>query len=372
MAGKDYYKLLGVEGASKKEIKKAYKKLAMKYHPDRAQESKKKEHEDKFKEISEAAAILSDDKKRAQYDQFGSAAFQGGAGGQGFHGYDFSDIMSQFKFGNFGNFDDVFDGLFGGQGRSRRGRRVYQGSDLLYELEIDLVEAATGISKQITVNKLEHCSECEGKGGKNPASCGTCKGSGYTRTVQRTPFGVFQQQRPCHECHGEGEAFEEVCSECDGECLERKKKKLDVKIPAGIENGMRLRLRGEGEAGKNGGPSGDMYVQISIKRHEHFVRDGSDLRINVPISFYQAVHGDEIEVPTITGKAVLKVPKGTDSETVFRMKGKGMPRLRSSSVGDQMVKVTIEVPKKLSKKQKEALEIFKDNPSKGFFDRFFG
>mgnify|MGYP003985982313 FL=1 len=367
---KDYYNLLGVDkSATKKEIKKAYKKLAMKYHPDRAPEEKKVEYEEKFKEISEAASVLGDDTKRSKYDQFGSSAFSGGgAGGSGFQGFDFSDIMSQFRFGGGGG-DDIFDSLFGGRGQ--RGRRVYQGSDLLYEMTITREEAATGTTKTIQINKLDHCGECKGKGGTNISSCSTCNGSGQTSTVQRTPFGAFRQQRPCHACGGEGEVPENVCGPCGGEGLQRKKKKHDVKVPKGIESNMRLRLTREGEAGKNGGPYGNLFVQISISAHKYFERRSDNLHITVPISFHQAVLGDEIEVHTITGKAILKIPKGTDSETIFRMKGKGMPHLRSTTIGDQMVKVHIEVPKKVSKKQKEALDKFKDNPSKGFFADLF-
>lgn len=370
---KDYYKTLGVDkSASKADIKKAFKKLAMKYHPDRAPEGKKSEYEEKFKKISEAAAVLGDEKKRQQYDQFGSSAFGGGAGGQGFQGFDFSDIMSQFRFGNFGSQDDIFDQIFGG-GRRQRGRRVYQGSDLLYDLEISLEEVNSGLSKEIKLNKLEHCDECHGKGGKNISSCDECQGSGYVRVTRRTPFGVFQQQSPCGTCHGEGEVAKEVCPNCDGEGLIRDRSKINVKIPAGVEDGMRLRVTGKGEAGRNGGPHGDLYVRVHVNEHKYFKRINNDLHVSVPISFYQAALGGEIEVPTIAGSATLKIPKGTDSETIFRMKGKGLPHLRGHGSGDQMVKVTIEVPKRLSKKQKKALEDFGDTkPHKGFLERFFG
>ncbi|MAG60475.1 molecular chaperone DnaJ [archaeon] len=373
MAEKDYYKTLGVEkNATKADIKKAFKKLAMKYHPDRAPEEKKEEFEEKFKTISEAAAILGDEKKRQQYDQFGSNAFGGGDGGQGFQGFDFSDIMSQFRFGNFGNQDDIFEQIFGGGGR-RRGRKVYRGSDLLYDLDISLEKVHSGLSEEIKLNKLDHCSECQGKGGKNISTCSDCNGSGYTRVTRRTPFGVFQQQAPCGSCHGEGEKASEVCHECDGEGLIRDRSKITVKIPAGVSDGMRLRVSSKGEAGRNGGPHGDLYVRIHVKEHKFFERQDDDLHVSVPISFYIASLGGEIEVPTIAGSATLKIPKGTDSETIFRMKGKGLPKLRGSGNGDQMVKVTIQVPKKLSKKQKKALEDFGDNkPQKGFLERFFG
>ncbi len=372
---KDYYKTLGVEkSATKEQIKKAYKKLVMKYHPDRAPEEKKKDFEEKFKEINEAASVLGDEKKRAQYDQFGSAAFSGGAGGAGFQGFDFSDIMSQFNFGNFGGGgEDIFDQLFGGGGRSRRGARLRRGANLLSEVDLTLEEVANGVKKEIKVNKLEHCGDCKGKGGKDFQSCSHCSGSGYVKRTQRTPFGIFQQTGPCPYCHAKGEVANTSCKTCHGEGLERKKKTIEVAIPAGVESGMRLRLSGEGAAGPDGGPYGDLFVEVHVREHEHFTRNEADLHITVPISFTQAVLGDSIEVPTIHGKAKLKIPKGTDSETIFRMRGQGLPKLRASSKGDQMVKVRIQVPKKTTKKQKELLEKLKEEkPSKSFLKRVFG
>jgi molecular chaperone DnaJ len=367
---KDYYKLLGVEkNAKKEEIKKAYKKLALKYHPDRAPEEKKKEYEEKFKEINEAASVLGNEKKRQQYDQFGSTSFQGG-GGSGFQGFDFSDIMSQFRSGNFGDFGDVFDHLFSG-GRARGSRRR-RGSDLLYETEITLEEAANGVEKTILLNKLERCEECSGKGALHFEDCHHCKGSGYMKRTQRTAFGLFQQTGPCPYCHGQGELPQDSCKECSGEGLVRKRKKLEVSIPAGVDNGMRLRISGEGEVGENNGPSGDLYVEVEVEQHKIFQREGKNLNLTMPISFSQAVIGDEIEVPTINGKANLKIPAGTDSETIFRMRGKGLPSVRYGDHGDQMVKVKIEVPKKLSKKQTELLKQLKEEkPSKSFFKKFF-
>ena len=299
MADKDYYKTLGVDkGASKEDIKKAYKKLAMKYHPDRAPEDKKKEYEEKFKEISEAASVLGDDKKRQQYDQFGSSAFSGG-GGAGFEGFDFSDVMSQFRSGSFGNFDDIFDQLFGGSGR----RQSHRGSDLLYQTEITLEEAAQGTTQTISLNKLERCPECSGRGATQFESCHHCHGSGYMKRTQRTPFGLFQQTGPCPYCHGRAELPQDSCAACGGEGVQRKKKKLEVKIPAGIDAGMRLRVPGEGEIGEQNGPAGDLYVQVQVKPHPYFERRGDDLHITLPISFTQAALGDEVEVPTIDGKA---------------------------------------------------------------------
>ncbi|MFH1275968.1 MAG: molecular chaperone DnaJ, partial [Candidatus Woesearchaeota archaeon] len=332
MASKDYYQTLGVEkGATKEEIKKAYKKLALKYHPDRAPEEKQKEYEEHFKEINEAAAVLGDDKKRQQYDQYGSSAFQGGAGG--FEGFDFSDIMSHFRGGNFGGFDDIFDQLFGG-GESRKGSsRGRRGSDLAYEMEISLEEAFNGVNKEISLNKLERCTDCHGKGAHKFESCHHCQGSGYIKRVQRTAFGMFQQQGPCPYCKGQGELPQDSCSECNGEGLIRKKKKIEVTIPKGVETGMRLRVSGEGEVGSNNGSNGDLYVIVHVIEHKFFVRDNDDLHITVPISFTQAVLGDEIEVPTIDGKATLRIPAGTQSETVFRMKDKGMPNVRGHYEG---------------------------------------
>lgn len=371
MADKDYYKLLGIEkGATKEQIKKAYKKLAFKYHPDRASEDKKQEYEEKFKEISEAAAILGDEKKRAQYDQFGSSAFSGGTGG-GHQGFDFSDIMSQFRSGSFGNFDDVFDQLFGGGGR--RGTRARRGSDLLYETDISLEEVATGITKTVHLNKLEHCSNCQGKGAHKFETCHHCQGQGHMKRTQRTAFGLFQQTGPCPYCHTKGELPQDSCNECAGEGLVRRKKEIEVKIPSGVEDGMRLRVSGEGEVGHNNGPAGDLYVAIQVNKHKYFEREGEDVLITIPISYTQAVLGDKIEVPTITGKAVLQVPSGTDSETTLRMRDKGLPSVHNSHLGDQLVKVRVEVPKKLNKKQKELIKQLKEEkPSKGFFERIFG
>lgn len=365
---KDYYKLLEIEkSATKEEIKKAFKKLALKYHPDRAPEEKKKEYEEKFKEINEAASVLGDDKKRQQYDQFGSDSFQGGQ-----QAYDFSDIMSQFRSGSFGNFDDIFEHLFGG-GEERRNEHQRRGSDLGYEVEISLEEVNEGASKKIKLNKLESCETCNGKGAMNFENCHHCQGSGYMKRTQRTPFGLFQQTGPCPYCHGKGELPQNSCNSCHGESLIRKKKEIEVKIPAGVEEGMRLRVKGEGEAGLNGGPSGDLFVIIHVEEGEIFEREGNNLNITVPISFTQAVLGDEIEVPTIDGKAKLKIPAGTQSETILRMRNKGLPILDSSYKGDQLVKVHIEIPKKLSKKQTELIKQLKEEkPSKSFLERVFG
>ncbi len=372
MSEKDYYKILGVEkDTSRDEIKKAYKKLALKYHPDRAPDDKKKEYEEKFKEISEAASILSDDKKRQQYDQYGSAAFQGGAGGDGFAGFDFSDIMSQFRSGGFGDFDDVFDQIFGGGSRGKV--RARRGSDLLYEMEISLEEAYKGTEKEISLNKLENCPSCHGKGAHKFEQCHHCHGSGFMKRTQRTAFGIFQQTGPCPYCHGRGELPQDSCSGCGGEGAVRTRKKIEVNIPAGVDNGMRLRVSGEGEIGSNNGPAGDLYVSVQVKEHDIFTREGDDVHVTVPISFTQAVLGDEIEVPTLDGEALLKVPSGTQSETTFRMKDKGMPNVHGHYRGDQLVKVRVQIPKKLTKKQIDLIkQLNEEKPSKGFLERVFG
>jgi len=372
MAKKNYYTTLGVsQSATKEEIKKAYKKLALQFHPDRAPEEKKKEYEEKFKEISEAASVLADDKKRQHYDQFGDASFGGAAAGSGQSGFDYSDVMSQFRSGMFGNFDDIFDQLF--SGGSQRGQRAQRGDDLLYELEIKLEEAALGVKKAISLNKLERCSDCGGRGAHKFESCSHCRGSGYLKRTQRTPFGLFQQSGPCPECQGQGEVSEDSCDSCDGEGVVRKKKEIEVTIPAGVDNGSRLRLRGEGGVGAQNGPAGDLYVQIHVQEHKVFTRKENDLLLTIPISFTQAVLGDEIEVPTIDGKATLTIPAGTQSETTFRMARKGLPSLQGSGNGDQLVKVHIHVPSKLTKKQKELiLQLKEEKPSKSFFERIFG
>ena len=372
MTDKEYYKTLSVDqNATKEEIKKAFKKLALKYHPDRAPADKKEEYEEKFKEINEAVSVLGDDKKRQQYDQFGSAAFSGGAGAQGSQqGFDYSDIMSQFKSGMFGDFDDVFDHIFGSSERKTRARR---GADILYEAEITLEEAYSGGTKTISLNKLGRCHQCRGKGAHSFESCRHCHGSGYIKRTQRTPFGLFQQTGPCPYCHGRGELPQDSCETCSGEGLIRRRKELDVSIPAGIEDGMRLRVAGEGEVGDNNGPSGDLYLQISSKPHALFERRGNDAHITIPISFSQAALGDKIDVPTIDGKAVLTIPAGTQTETQFRMQGKGIPFLQGSGNGDQIVKVHVEVPAKLTKKQRELIaELRQENPQNSFFKKFFG
>jgi len=345
---KDYYETLGVEkGASKEEIKKAYKKLAKKYHPDLNKESGS---EEKFKEINEAAAILGDDAKREQYDRFGTANnnFQGfGGGGFDFGGMDFGDIFDQF-----------FSGFGGFGGRKRRPKR---GADLRYDLEITLEEAATGLEKEIKIPKLDTCDSCNGTGADKDSevkTCEECRGSGVTNRQQRTPFGIVNMQTTCRKCHGEGEIIEKPCIECHGTGRREVKKTVKVKIPAGVETGNRLRIHGEGEAGEKGAETGDLYIFITVKPHKTFEREGYDINIEVPIKFGIATMGGEIEVPTLEGETTLKIPSGTQSETIFRIKGKGIPHLNGYGTGSENVKVTVQVPKKLNRKQKKLLEEF--------------
>ncbi len=365
---KDYYKILGVDkGASKQEIKKAYKKLAKKYHPDLNKDNPKAS--EKFKEINEAAAVLGDDKKREQYDRFGKT----GEGFSGFEGFDFSN------FGGFGggfeDFGDIFDAFFGGSRRSGRNNR---GSDLRYELSITLEEAATGVKKKISVPRYETCDKCGGSGAKSSSDikvCPDCNGSGYVRKAQRTPFGVFSTTGQCSRCHGEGRIISEKCNVCHGSGRVEKTRKIEVDIPAGVETGSQLRISGQGEAGVHGGMPGDLYIYIHVQKHPVFERHGDHILLDIPISFVQAVFGDEIEVPTLKGKAKMVIPPGTKTHTTFRLKGEGMPSLRRRYRGDELVKVKIQTPKRLSKRQKELLmEFAKESkedvqPKKGFFSK---
>jgi molecular chaperone DnaJ len=370
MAKKDYYDVLGVpKNASKEEIKKAYKRLAKKFHPDL---NKEPDAEKKFKEINEAAAVLGDDEKRAQYDQFGSAEDFTRAGGFG-QGFNFDDLMR--NMGGFGfDFDNIFDSFFGGGFSSgRRSRR--RGHDLRYDIEITLEDAYNGLKKIINVPRLEKCDECHGKGAKSSSDieeCPECEGTGVARKIHRTPFGMISTQSTCRKCHGEGNVIKKPCSECSGTGRVEKSRKIDVKIPAGVDDGMRLRISGEGEAGERGDSSGDLYVVIHVKKHDTFERDGDDINVDVPISFSLAAIGGEIDVPTLDGEASLKIPPGTQPGTVFRMRDKGMPNVQGYGKGDQNAIVNIEVPKKLNKMQRELLmELDKTiEKKKGFFGLF--
>ncbi len=348
MSQRDYYEVLGVQrNATEAEIKKAFKKLAMKYHPDRNPDNK--EAEDKFKEAKEAYDVLSDGKKRAAYDQFGHAGVQGGMGGGpgAGGGASFSDV-----------FGDVFGDIFGGGGRG--GQRVYQGADLRYNLELNLEEAVAGTSVKIRVPTLVACQECNGSGAKKgttPTTCPTCHGQGQVRMQQ----GFFSLQQTCPRCHGNGRIITDPCNTCHGEGRVQKQKTLSVKVPAGVDNGDRIRLSGEGEAGENGGPPGDLYVQIAVREHPIFKRDGSDLFCEVPVSFATAALGGELEVPTLDGKVKLKVPSESQSGKLFRLRGKGVKSVRGSHVGDLLCKITVETPINLSVRQKELLQEFENS-----------
>lgn len=371
MADDDYYEILGVKkDATKAEIKKAYKKLAKKYHPDI---NKGSDAADKFKKINEAAAVLGDDQKRQQYDQYGKTADQFG---NGFQGFDFSDFG--FGSGNDFDFGDIFDTFFGG-GASPFGRRrrsgPQRGASLRYDLEISLEEASTGITKEIVVPRLERCEKCNGSGAKSQSdivSCPECNGAGVVRRAQRTPFGMFSTTANCAKCKGKGQYIKHECSACDGTGVVRKTRNIKVKIPAGAQSGTNLRIVGEGEAGEKGAPSGDLYVMVHVKDHEIFERHGDDIYIKIHLPFTIASLGGEIEVPTLKGKAKLKIPAGTQSNTTFRMRDKGIPYLQSLGSGDQNVEVIISVPKKLNKKQKDLLKQFeKESKNKSFLSKVF-
>lgn len=354
---RDYYEVLGIsKGAEAQEIKKAYRKLAMKYHPDRNPGDK--EAEEKFKEINEAYEVLSDDTKRKTYDQFGHDGLngQGGFGGQGgFNGQGFGGFEDMF--GDI--FGDMFGGGFGG-GRQRR-RGPQRGADIRQNVTISFEEAAFGKKMSIKLNRSEECDECDGTGAKPGTSkktCSTCSGTGQVRTVQRTPFGNIASSRPCSACNGTGEVIESPCSKCHGTGNTRKVKTIEVDIPAGIDDGQMIKLAGQGEVGEKGAPRGDLYIVVNVKSHPLFTRDGNDIYFEMPITFVQATLGDEIEVPTLDGKVKYSVPEGTQTGTVFRLKEKGIPRIRGNSRGDQYVKVVVEIPKKLNDKQKDLLREF--------------
>ena len=361
MSKRDYYEVLGVsKTATQDELKKAYRKLARKYHPDLNKDNP--EAEEKFKECNEAYDVLSDEQKRAQYDQFGHAAFENGGMGGGPGG--FGGFGGAGGFGGSG-MEDIFDMFFGGQGgrggRSNAGPQ--RGSDLRFDLEISFEEAAFGVEKEINLYRDEQCSHCHGEGaepGSKVETCPECHGSGYVRFTQNTMFGQMVNERPCSRCHGEGKIISEPCKACRGKGTEKKNKKLKVKIPAGVNDGSRLRVAGEGEAGAKGGPSGDLYVYIYVRPHKYFERDGTTVMCEVPISIVQATLGAEIKVPTLDGQVTMRIPEGTQPGKVLRLKGKGIPSLRGGGRGDQLVRIKVVVPTKLNDKQKDALRKFED------------
>ena len=356
----DYYELLGVSRqATKDELKKAYRKMAVKYHPDKNPGNK--EAEEKFKKVSEAYEVLKDEQKRAAYDRYGHAAFSNGGGGAASGGpfHDPFDIFSEvFGGAGGGGGGSIFEEFFGGGGRggSRQGG-AQRGSDLRYDLEIQLEEAAKGIEKEISFRKPVECKRCNGKGaepGSSVVTCPTCAGHGQVTASK----GFFSVRQTCSTCNGSGKKVEKSCTSCGGEGRTNETTKIKVKIPAGVDTGSKLRSGSNGEAGAHGGPAGDLYIVINVADHDIFERQEENLFCRIPIKFTLASLGGTIEVPTLSGKASLKSPEGTQSETTFRLKGKGMPSLRGGYFGDQMVRVVIEVPTSLSSEQRQKLEEF--------------
>ncbi|MBU4312016.1 MAG: molecular chaperone DnaJ [Candidatus Omnitrophica bacterium] len=374
---RDYYEILGAQkGASVDEIKRAYRSLALKFHPDRVSADKKKEAEEKFKDISEAYAVLSDPQKRSQYDQFGHAGIDSRYSAEDiFKGADFGSIFEDLGLGG-GIFGSIFEnlGIFGGGYSSRRGG-PRQGRDLEYEIVISFEDAAFGTKKTIGVQRYETCDTCKGEGarpGTKKTTCSTCNGRG--QIMQST--GFFSISQTCPKCRGEGTIIKNPCVKCAGSGRNMVTKKIEVTIPAGVDTGSRMRVQGEGEAGSKGGPRGDLYIYIHVKDHAIFERHGYDIICDVPISFTLAVLGGEIEIPTLNGNVDMKVPEGTQSGKVFRLTGKGIKRLRGYGQGDELVRVIVETPTRLNSEQKRILKEFakscndKVNPlSKSFIDK---
>lgn len=352
---RDYYEVLGVEkSASEDQLKKAYRKLAAQYHPDVCHEANA---EEKFKEINEAYEVLSDADKRARYDQFGFAGVDpnfnpGGSPFGGFGG----------GFGGFGDLGDIFGDLFGGGARSTRSaNRAARGENITAQVEVTFEEAAFGVQKELNVSRIEACDECKGSGaaaGTQPETCAHCHGTGTVRTQQNFMGMTMQSTAPCPVCGGKGKTIKTPCSRCKGKGRIRRSQKIKVDIPSGIDDGQSVRVRNQGNAGANGGPNGDLLVAVRIRPHELFTRDGANVYCDMPISFYQAACGAEIEVPTLDGKVRYAVPEGTQTGTTFRLKGKGIPFVGYSSRGDQYVTVVVETPNRLSKEQKELLRQF--------------
>jgi molecular chaperone DnaJ len=371
---RDYYETLGVsKDASGEEIKKAYRKKAMKYHPDRNPDDKAAE--DKFKEVNEAYEVLSDETKKSQYDRFGHAGVNNGAGGAGAGGFG-----GGFSGGGFDDiFGDIFDMFGGGGGRRSQRRGPQQGSDIKINLKLSFEEAAFGVEKKIKINRNETCHSCHGSGAKEGSAvetCDKCGGAGQVNIIRDTPFGRVQQVATCDKCHGEGKIIKEPCPVCNGKGYERKQREININIPAGVDENSVLPLRGEGNAGPKGGPSGDLYVYMKIKPHPLFKREGNHVLCDIPITFVQATLGDTLEIPTLDGKIKFKIPEGTQTGKTFRLKGKGIVNVNGFGKGDQYVTVHVEVPKKLNKKQKEILKQFADatgqeehQEAKGFWNK---
>jgi len=355
MAKKDYYEVLGLQkGASDDEIKKAFRKNAIKYHPDKNKGNK--ESEEKFKEINEAYQVLSDPQKKSNYDQYGTADFGGGPGpgqGQGAGDFDFSDL------------GDIFGSFFGGgfsqQGQGRRRNGPERGSDMEYTITLSFEEAVFGIEKEISITRNENCEKCNGTGAKagtSPKTCTKCHGTGEIRIQRNTPLGSFATQATCDKCGGKGKIITDPCGSCHGTGTVRKNKKITVKIPAGVDTGNVIPLRGHGEHGKNNGPSGDLYINLRVGTSKTFKREGFDIYIDTHLSFAKATLGVEIKVPTVDGDVKYTIPTGTQPGTRFRLKGKGVPRVNGNGRGDQYVRVIVDVPKTLNEKQKDALKLF--------------
>ena len=357
---RDYYEVLGVEKtASEDEIKSAYRKLAKKYHPDLNPGNA--EAEAKFKEVNEAYGVLSDADKRAKYDQYGTADPQAGFGGGGFSGG-----FGGFGSGGFsGGFEDIFENIFGGFTGSRRSNNApEQGRDLRVDMELTFEEAAFGTKKEINLTREESCDECGGSGaakGTTAEVCQACHGSGQVRTTQNTVFGSFSSTQQCTACHGTGRIIRTPCKKCGGKGRIRRARRISINVPAGIDNGQAITLRGEGEQGKRGGAAGDLYVYFSVKPHKLFKRRGNDIYLEVAVSFANAALGAEITVPTLEDSIKYKIPEGTQPGTVFRIRGKGIKRLGGNDRGDMYITVGVEVPRRLSSKQKELLRAFDDS-----------
>ena len=369
MAKRDYYEVLGVsKTASDDELKKAYRTLAKKYHPDL--NGGDKECEEKFKEVNEAYEVLSDPQKRARYDQFGHEDPRtGGAGGYG-----------DFTGGFGGGFDDIFSAFFGGGfGGAQRARGPERGNDLRYDLTITFEEAAFGCEKEITVTREENCEDCGGTGAKkgtSPTTCPTCKGTGQVQSFINTPIGRVSNVRVCDACHGSGKIIKDPCPKCNGRGRVRRNRKISIKIPAGIDNGMQIPLRRQGEPGLRGGENGDLYIFVTVRPHKLFTRDNYDLYCDVTVSFTQAALGGEIDVPTLNGMTKYNLPEGTQPGAVVRLRGQGIQNLRGAGKGDLYIKINVEIPRRLTEKQKELLRQFDESVTgkeyegkKSFFDR---
>ena len=369
---KDYYEILGInKDASEEEIKKAFRKLAIQYHPDKNQGNK--EAEEKFKEVNEAYQVLSDPDKRAKYDRFGTADFNGQGGFNGGFG-DFQDM------GGFGDiFDTIFGGGFGGFSGATRRNGPQKGNDLEFNLNLTFEEAAFGVTKNIDINRYENCGKCNGSGAKagtGPITCDKCGGTGRVRVQRNTAFGSFVSEVTCDKCGGKGTIIKDACPECHGSGRIKKRRKITINVPAGVDTGNTIPLRGQGESGLRGGENGDLYVNIRVLPHKIFKRDGVEVICEIPISFPQAALGAEIDVPTLEGIIKYTIPEGTQSGSIFRVKGKGIPRIRGYGRGDELIKIIVEVPKKLNEKQKELLKEYAEGcgeevneQKKTFFDK---